>query len=62
MAIKAYPSNMPAALERLAIMFDDIWYHAGDRSTDFNWYTKRGILAVVYCSTGNKSTKVCSLP
>lgn len=24
---------------------DDIWYFAGDRSLDFNWYTKRIILS-----------------
>ena len=52
MAIKAYPNNLSSSLERFATMVDDIWYYAGDRSTDFNWYTKRGILAAVYCTTG----------
>ena len=33
-------------------MVDDIWYWAGDRSTDFNWYTKRALLAGIYTSTG----------
>jgi len=32
-------------------MVDDIWYYAGDRSTDINWYTKRGLLAKLYAST-----------
>jgi ubiquinone biosynthesis protein COQ9 len=49
--IKSYPANIPSSIERLATMMDDVWYHAGDRSTDFNWYTKRGLLAAVYCST-----------
>ena len=30
---------------------DAIWYAAGDTSTDFNFYTKRAILAGVYSST-----------
>ena len=40
-------------------MLDDIWHYAGDRSTDFNWYTKRGILAAVYCSTGRWACACC---
>jgi len=30
---------------------DHIWYMAGDRSADFNYYTKRGLLAPVYAAT-----------
>ena len=30
---------------------NQIWYLAGDNSTDFNFYTKRIILASVYCRT-----------
>ena len=30
---------------------DAIWHAAGDRSTDFAWYTKRGVLTAVYSST-----------
>ena len=30
---------------------DVIWRAAGDTSTDFNFYTKRGLLAAVYAST-----------
>lgn len=30
---------------------DEIWYQAGDRSADFNYYTKRGLLAAVYGAT-----------
>lgn len=30
---------------------DHIWYQAGDRSADFNYYTKRGLLGAVYAAT-----------
>ncbi len=30
---------------------DAIWYAIGDRSADFNFYSKRGLLAAVYVST-----------
>ena len=30
---------------------DAIWYLAGDSATDFNYYTKRGLLAGVYGAT-----------
>lgn len=30
---------------------DAMWRAAGDRSTDYNFYTKRGLLAAVYTST-----------
>ncbi|HTH96840.1 MAG TPA: COQ9 family protein [Stellaceae bacterium] len=30
---------------------DAIWYAAGDNSADFNFYTKRGLLAAVYSAT-----------
>ena len=52
MAVKAFPSNAPTALENLAHMADDIWHCVGDRSTDFNWYTKRALLVAIYSSTG----------
>ena len=30
---------------------NEIWYYAGDTSTDYNFYTKRGLLAWVYSTT-----------
>jgi len=48
MRLLMHPENAPAALESLAHMVDEVWYHAGDTSTDFNWYTKRGGLAAIY--------------
>lgn len=52
MALKAFPANTPSALQTLALMVDDMWYWAGDRSTDFSWYTKRALLTSIYVSTG----------
>jgi ubiquinone biosynthesis protein COQ9 len=38
-------------LRQLHRTVDAMWRAAGDRSTDFNYYTKRGLLAGVYAST-----------
>jgi len=51
LALLALPANLPTSLANFGALLDDVWYHAGDRSSDFNWYTKRGILAAVYKST-----------
>ncbi|XP_068208723.1 ubiquinone biosynthesis protein COQ9-B, mitochondrial-like isoform X3 [Palaemon carinicauda] len=51
LALHASPLNAQQALENITNLVDHIWYHAGDRSTDFNWYTKRGLLAAIYKST-----------
>ncbi|SLN35622.1 COQ9 family protein [Oceanibacterium hippocampi] len=45
------PQNAPAALRRLHRTVDAMWYAAGDRAADFNYYTKRMLLAGVYSST-----------
>lgn len=58
MALKAFPANAPSALKNLALMVDDMWYCAGDRSTDFNWYSKRAILTAIYCSTGGPTSRI----
>ena len=34
MRLLVHPDNAPAAMESLAHMVDEIWYHAGDTSTD----------------------------
>ncbi|KAL9543556.1 hypothetical protein PS6_009223 [Mucor atramentarius] len=44
----ARPSNVAMSLKHLGDIADDIWYYAGDRSPDMNWYTKRASLATVY--------------
>lgn len=47
----AQPQNGALGLRALYKTVDAIWYAAGDDSTDFNFYTKRGLLAAVYSST-----------
>lgn len=51
MSLQAAPQAAPAALKRLAEHVDDVWHAAGDTSADYNWYTKRALLAGVYTST-----------
>lgn len=51
LSLLALPLNAgqgPALLWRTV---DAIWYAAGDTATDFNYYTKRGLLAGVYSAT-----------
>ena len=45
------PPNLPLAARLTYATVDAMWRAAGDVSTDFNFYTKRGILAGVYTST-----------
>jgi ubiquinone biosynthesis protein COQ9 len=45
------PLNGPLAARLLYKTVDAIWYAIGDRSTDFSFYTKRGLLAAVYSAT-----------
>ncbi len=45
------PLHAPVAARITAATVDTIWHAAGDTSADFSWYTKRGILAAVYCAT-----------
>jgi ubiquinone biosynthesis protein COQ9 len=47
----ALPQNMPLGATLLYEAVDTIWHGAGDASTDFNFYTKRGLLAGVYAAT-----------
>lgn len=45
------PWNVPHKLRLLHRTVNLIWRLAGDQSTDYNWYTKRMLLAGVYSST-----------
>ena len=45
------PNNFKFCLKNLYKTVDQIWYLAGDSSTDFNFYTKRMILASIYLNT-----------
>eukprot|EP01098_Paradermamoeba_levis_P008195 TRINITY_DN3398_c0_g1_i1.p1 TRINITY_DN3398_c0_g1~~TRINITY_DN3398_c0_g1_i1.p1 ORF type:complete len:311 (-),score=88.21 TRINITY_DN3398_c0_g1_i1:32-931(-) len=47
----AAPTNLPDSTIRLLKLMDEIWYHAGDTSTDVDWYSKRLALAGVYGAT-----------
>ena len=47
----AMPQNAPLAVRLTWRTVDAIWYAAGDEAADFNYYTKRGLLASVYTTT-----------
>ncbi|MGE3622696.1 MAG: COQ9 family protein [Bdellovibrionales bacterium] len=47
----AMPLHVPLGVRRLYRTVDLIWRAAGDASTDFNFYTKRGLLAGVLKTT-----------
>lgn len=51
-AFLALPTNYALAIKTIARTVDLIWYEAGhDKSTDWNYYTKRITLASIYSST-----------
>lgn len=50
-ALLALPFYCHRAMRHLYATVDAIWYAAGDKSTDFNFYSKRLILAGVYSAT-----------
>ena len=45
------PTNMPLTIKVIYRTVDALWHAAGDTATDFNFYTKRGLLAGVYAAT-----------
>ncbi|HWA90523.1 MAG TPA: COQ9 family protein [Rhizomicrobium sp.] len=45
------PTSLGLATTLIYRTVDSIWRAAGDKATDFNYYTKRAILAGVYTST-----------
>ena len=47
----AMPWNASAGIKHLYATVDAMWFAAGDTSTDYNFYTKRLLLAKVYGST-----------
>jgi ubiquinone biosynthesis protein COQ9 len=51
LTVLALPTNAPAALRSLYRTVDAIWVAAGDTATDWNFYSKRGLLAGVFSST-----------
>ena len=47
----AMPQNAPLAVRLTWRTVDAVWYAAGDQASDFNYYTKRGLLMPVYTTT-----------
>jgi len=51
MAMVAQPAWAGTGLELAQEVCDDIWYRAGDKSADMNWYSKRITLGMVMTAT-----------
>lgn len=51
LAFLALPGRSPLGLRLLARTVDAIWVAVGDRSTDYNYYSKRMLLGGVYSAT-----------
>eukprot|EP01132_Coremiostelium_polycephalum_P000819 gene819-1025_t len=51
MQLLAYPSNLMVSTPTMANLVDEIWHLVGDKSSDFDWYSKRGLLAALYTSS-----------
>lgn len=50
-AFEALPGHAPQAVRAVSRTVDAMWHAAGDTATDWNYYTKRALLAGVYTST-----------
>jgi ubiquinone biosynthesis protein COQ9 len=51
LAIQAMPQNLPRTAKLGWASADKMWRLAGDTATDYNYYTKRAILAGLYAAT-----------
>ena len=51
LSVLALPPHALIGARLLYRTVDAIWYAAGDTATDFNFYSKRGLLAAVYGAT-----------
>lgn len=51
LTVYSLPQNLGLAARATWRTVDLIWKATGDRSADFNWYTKRASLAAVYSAT-----------
>ena len=51
LGMMALPQHHFKSLDYGLNLVDTMWFHAGDRSLDYNWYTKRMMLLGVYKST-----------
>jgi ubiquinone biosynthesis protein COQ9 len=60
LALQAAPAEIAATAARYGRSADIIWRAAGDRSTDMNWYSKRGLLIGAYVATELHMLTDCS--
>jgi ubiquinone biosynthesis protein COQ9 len=51
LSLLSLPHYAGLGLRLLYDTVDAVWYAAGDTATDFNFYSKRGLLAAVYAAT-----------
>ena len=51
LAVQARPQQVPHTLRSYSNIADIIWRASGDSSTDFSWYTRRGVLVASYMAT-----------
>jgi ubiquinone biosynthesis protein COQ9 len=51
LSVLALPQNAALGMKLLYHTVDSAWYAAGDTATDWNFYTKRGLLAGVVAAT-----------
>lgn len=51
LTLLSFPANAPIGMRYLYRTVDAAWRAAGDTATDFNFYTKRALMAGVYSST-----------
>ncbi|MTI09421.1 COQ9 family protein [Curvivirga aplysinae] len=51
MSVMAMPQNAIHSTKAMFSAVDAMWYAAGDNATDWNYYSKRGLLSGVYSST-----------
>ncbi|EAL70121.2 ubiquinone biosynthesis protein [Dictyostelium discoideum AX4] len=50
MQLLANPKNIVNSSPSMLTLVDNIWYLVGDKSSDFDWYAKRGLLIALYTS------------
>ena len=51
LSVLTLPRHVPLGLRLLYETVDGIWYAAGERATDFSFYTKRVTLGAIYAAT-----------
>ena len=64
LALMSSPENMAKSCNYGLTLVDTMWYNAGDKSLDYNWYSKRLLLLgkyyllfLFYCRNFSRSKK-----